>query len=225
MTEEDALWNEYLKGQKYQITEQDGKLGLNFENSVLLEPRYSCVEITNQNVPLSDLWIRKFVVDRYCFVDEWNFPIVYADGKYGLIDGVFNRLVSGLEYDSIVKLTYDHYLCLQSKTYTLKHFIGGQSTVPAAFRGSDKISLPELLNILQAKHPEAYTQLSKTLYFEGNDYISEYWHYHAGICYPEAGYSLYLPIATRKAILSTNFEVTPLELVVLTAQAVEQPAG
>jgi hypothetical protein len=44
--------------------------------------------------------------------------------------------------------------------------------------------------------------------------LSEYWHYHVGICDPEAGLSHYLPIATRKAILSTDFEVTPLELVV-----------
>ncbi len=220
MTEADALkenarWDDYLNGQKYQITNQDGMFGLNFKDSVLLEPRYSYVEITNQNVPLSDPRIREFVVDRYCFVDEWNFPIVHADGKCGLIDGVINQLVFGLEYDSIVKLTYDHYLCWQSGTYTLNQFVGGRSKVSATFRESNKIDLPELLNILQTKHLETYTQLSKTLSFEDNDYISEYWHYYVGISYPEAGLTHYFPIATRKALLSTNFEVTPLELVVL----------
>ena len=81
------------------------------------------------------------------------------------------------------------------------------------FCESNKINLPELLNILQTQHSEAFTQLSKTLCLEGNNYISEFWHYHIGIAYPEAGFSQYLPLAARKAILSTNFEVTPLELV------------
>jgi hypothetical protein len=214
MRKEDALWDEYLNSQKYQITNQDGKFGLNFQNSVLLEPRYSSLEITNHNIPLSDPQIRKFIVDPYYFVDEWNFPIIHADGKCGLIDGVINELVVDLEYDRIVKLTYDHYLCLQSGTYTLNHFVAGRRQVSATFCESNKINLPELINILQTHHPEAFAELSKTLCYDGNSYISEFWHYHLGICYPEFGHTQYFPIAVRKAILSTNFETTPLELVI-----------
>lgn len=211
---EDALWDDYLNGQKYQITNQDGKFGLNFQNFVLLEPRYSFLEITNHNVPLSDPRIRKFIVDPYYFVDEWNFPIIHADGKCGLIDGVINVLVFGLEYDSIVKLTYDHYLCLQSGIYTLNQFVAGRRQVSATFCESNKINLPELMNILQTQHPEALTQLSKTLCHVGNSYISEFWHYQGGVCYPEVGYTQCFPLAARKAILSNNFEITPLELVI-----------
>lgn len=211
---ENALWDDYLNGQKYQITNRDGKLGLNFQKFVLLAPRYSSLEITNHNVPLSDPRIRKFIVDPYYFLDEWNFPIVHADDKCGLIDGVINELVLGLEYDSIVKLTYDHYLCLQSGIYTLNQFVAGRRQVSATFSESNKINLPELINILQTQHSEAFTQLSKTLCCEGNSYISEFWQYYGGVSYPEFGHTQYFPLAARKAILSTNFEITPLELVI-----------
>jgi len=214
MLEEDTLWNEYLNGKKYQITNQDGKFGLSFQNSILLEPRYSYLEITNHNVPLSDPRIKEFVIDIYCLVDEWNFPIIHADGKYGLIDGVIDTVVFGLEYDSIIKLTYDHYLCLKSGTSILYKFVSGASEASAVFPENNTINLPELLNILQTQHPKAFIQLSKTLRFEDNNYISEFWHYHVNIAYPSVGHNAYFPIATRKAILSTNFEVTPLEPVV-----------
>ena len=214
MAEEDTRWGDYLNGKKYKITEQGGKFGLNIRNTVLLEPKYSYVEITNHNVPLSDPRIRKCVVDPYCLVDEWNFPIVHADGKYGLIDGVIDTLVFGLECDRIVKLTYEYYLCSKSGTCTLYKFDAGRPEISAVFPESNKINLPELLNVLQTRHPEARTQLSKTLFVEGDHYISEFWHYHISISYPEVGMVQYVPLATRKAILSTNFEVTPLELVI-----------
>ena len=125
MDREDDLWNDYLNVEKYQITNQHGKFGLKFKDQVLLEPEYSARTVTNDDVPLSSPRIRKYIVDDYFFMEEWNFPIVQADGKYGLVNGERKRFELELIYDRIVKLAYDLYLCLEHDTYTLYKFFGG----------------------------------------------------------------------------------------------------
>jgi len=209
----DALWNDYLDTEKYKITNQNGKLGLNFKDQVLLEPKYSELSVTNHDIPLSDPRVRKYIGDVIFFIEEWNFPIVKTDGKYGLVNGERKKFELELKYNKIIKLTYSHYLCLENDVYTLYEFFDGPPKITAAFRNSGETNLPELLNILKDEQPNAHAQLSKSLYLEGGNYISEFWRYEGGEFHPGGGCWQYFPIATRKAVLSTNFEVTPMELV------------
>jgi len=209
----DALWNDYLDTGKYKITHQNGKLGLNFKDQVLLEPKYSELSVTNHDVPLPDPRIRKYIGDAFLSIEEWNFPIVQADGKYGLVNGERKKFELEIKYDKIIKLTYDHYLCLEHDTYTLYKFFNGPPKITAVFRNSREIDLPELLNILKDENPEAHAQLSENLYWEDGNHISKFWRYEGSEFHPGISYWHYFPVATRKAILSTSFEVTPLELV------------
>ena len=209
----DARWSDYLNTEKYKITNQNGKMGLSFKGQVLLEPKYSEVSVTNHDIPLSDLKIRKCIDDTHFFIEEWNFPIVQADGKYGLVNREREKFELELRYDKIIKLNYKHYLCLELDTYTLYYFFDGPPRITAIFRNSREVNLPELLNILKDEHPEAHAQLSENLYWENGNYISEYWWYEGSEFHPGASFWQYFPVATRKAILSTSFEVTPSELV------------
>ena len=209
----EVRWKNYLNTGIYQIFNQDGKLGLKYKHYVLLEPKYSSLSITNDDIPLSDPRVKKIFLDTYRFMEEWNFPIVHADGKDGLVNGGMRRFELELKYDAIIKLAYNFYLGLEHDTYTLYKFFSGRPRIAAQFCKSEKVDLPALLDILKAEHSKAYAQLSKSLYWKNGHYFSKFWQYQGSTFDPDNTHWGYFTVATRKAIMSTNFEITPLELV------------
>jgi len=146
-------------------------------------------------------------------MEEWNFPIVHADGKDGLVNGDRKRFELELKYDAIIKLAYNFYLALEHDTYTLYKFFSGRPKIAAEFSTNVKVDLQTLLDILKVEHSKAYAQLSKSLSWKNGHYISKFWRYQGGRFDPGNSHWGYFTVATRKAIMSTNFEITPLELV------------
>ncbi len=155
----------------YQIVERESKYGLSYNQIPLLEPIYSSVEVLNEyshEHTLGDFKDNRAVVE----VNEYNFPIVIADGKYGLLNR--NELKLGLDYVRIIKLSFCHYLCQKDSSNFVLYDVSNISEPLAIFTAFGELNLDNLLQILQSEHPKAYTELRKRIHQKGNKYISEY---------------------------------------------------
>ena len=87
-----------------------------------------------------------------------NFPIVIADGKFGLLSGSELRL--GLDYIRIFKLTFCHYLC-QKDDDTFVLYNTNSLLLLATFTTFGILNMHKLLQILQTEHPKAYNRIKK----------------------------------------------------------------
>mgnify|MGYP001183675327 FL=1 len=186
----------------YRIFEENGKLGLARGSIVLLKPVYNSLAITNNDPP--EYSLKDFENDPSVYiVDEWNYPIVTADGKQGLIGS--ERMFLDVKYDRVVKLTYCHYFSQLDTVVSLYLFD------PLRFSSYNQITLPmpreftleSLLNKLAEEHSYLYTKLSEKLHKDGpGRYISDYRCYagdqHTGVFH---GFL----VGVTKYILHDNF--------------------
>ncbi len=187
----------------YQIVEREGKYGLSYNRTPVLEPIYSSVEVINKDS-------HEYTVENYkddpsvVEVGEYNFPIVIADGKYGLLSRSELRL--GLDYTRIIKLTFCHYLCQKDDGILVLYDTRSLLNPLATFTTFGELNLDKLLQILQNEHPKAYTELEKRIHKRGNNYISEYRRYGGT---QVVGSSIYhdFYIATVEVELYDNFHV------------------
>jgi hypothetical protein len=158
----------------YSIFEENGKLGLARGSIVLLNPVYNSLAITNNDPP--EFTLKDFEHDPSIYiVDEWNYPIVTADGKQGLIGS--ERMFLDIKYDRVVKLTYCHYFSQVDTVVSLYFFDA------LRFSSYDQITLimPReftlecLLNKLAEQYTYLYTKLSEKLHKNGpGRYTSDY---------------------------------------------------
>ena len=178
----------------YSIFEENGKLGLARGNIVLLKPVYNSLSITNNDPP--EYTLKDFEDDPSVYiVDEWNYPIVTADGKQGLIGS--ERMFLDVKYDRVVKLTYCHYFYQLDTVVSLFLFdpLRFSSYNQITLTMSREFTLESLLNKLAEEHPYLYKKLSEKLNKDGpGRYISDYRFY--------AGRSIYWCISR---ILSWNY--------------------
>jgi hypothetical protein len=187
----------------YEITEKDGKFGLTYNRIPVLPPIFSSVEVINrdsQEYTLEDYKDDPDVEE----VSEYNFPIVIADGNYGLLHGSEWRLP--LDYQKIIKLSYCHYLGQTSEDtyviYNTEHF----SSPMVTFILAEKPTMQKVMQILEITFPEAFNKIGKNIEKIGNDYISQYRCY--GGCENINSYLHYFLIATIKVIIRDDFSIS-----------------
>ena len=188
----------------YQIVEREGKYGLCYNRIPVLESLHSSVEVINKDS-------HEYTLENYkddssvVKVSEINFPIVIADGKYGLLNGSELRL--GLDYTRIFKLTFCHYLCQKDDDTFVLYNTSSLLNPLATFTAFGILNLDKLLQILQNEHPKAYTELRKRIHKRDNRYISEYRRYGGT---QVDGSSIYhdFYIATVEVELNDDFRIS-----------------
>ncbi|MBI5954112.1 MAG: hypothetical protein HY865_20840 [Chloroflexi bacterium] len=196
------LLGEY-KNCGYKIVELNGKLGLTYNRTPMLEPIYSSVEITND-------YSHEYTLDDYkddpsiIGVGEYNFPIAIADGKYGLL--MQSEVWLGFDYRRIIKLTLCHYLCQREDGVFVLYDMVDRLKPLAIFTLSGELCLEKILQILKADFPAAYAELDKRLHFRDGRYISEYRRY-SGTEYFSHIHDF--DIATVEVVIRDDFSVSP----------------
>ena len=211
---------------KYQISERNGKYGVNFlesytgESIVVLQPTYASVTITNTDMPLSESVIQEYERDESVHsFGEYNCQNILADGKHGLL---FNgKLLSPLEYERIIKLTFCHYLCQKNASWELYHHIGICFELQAPFSMPDELTLSGLLHTLGRiksylpKDSQDTAALEKRLYknpdSDDSRYISEYRHYWGFQQFGSTSHDFI--IFTERVFLHEDFSIVPYDRV------------
>lgn len=197
-------WLENYREEGYRIIEEHGRYGLTHNRIPVLKPVYSSVEVINQDS-------HEYTLDHYqddpsvTDVGEYNFPIVIADGKYGLLHGSEFRL--GLDYARIIKLTFCHYLCQREDGTLVLYDTQHLSEPRVTFTMSADLTLENLLQTLRLDHLRVYTELMDLIHMEGDKYISEYRHY-GGSQETEGRYIHHFAIAAVEAVLTNDFRVS-----------------
>jgi hypothetical protein len=187
----------------YKIIELNGKFGLTYNRAPVLKPIYSSVEITND-------YSREYTLVNYkddptvIDVGEYNFPIVIADGKHGLL--MRSEIWLGLDNPRIIKLTFCHYLCQREDGAFVLYDMEDGSKPLAVFTLSGELRLEKILRTLKVDFPAAYAELGKRLHFRDGRYISEYRRY-SGTEY--SGYVHDFDIATVEVVIRDDFSVSP----------------
>ncbi|MFZ5822490.1 MAG: hypothetical protein ACOYYJ_21575 [Chloroflexota bacterium] len=190
----------------YQVEEQNGKYGLSYHRIPVLAPVYSCVEVINDDS-------KEYSLENYkddpavIEVGEYNFPIVIADGKYGLLLGSELRL--GLDYTRIIKLTFCHYLFQTRDGAFVLYDVDNLMQPLAAFAISGELTLEKLLKTLENGYPAAYAELGKRLRRQGDRYVSEYRRYDGTQAISSSMFHDF-HIATVEVILNSDFSVSPV---------------
>jgi hypothetical protein len=188
----------------YQIVKQEEKYGLSYNRTPVLEPIYSSVEVTNKDS--HEYTLKNYKDDSSIVeVNEYNFPIVIADGKYGLLSR--SELTLGLDYTRIIKLTFCHYLCQKDDSTFVLYDISSLLNPLAAFTTIGEINLSKFLQILQNEHPKAFAELEKRIHKRGNRYISEYRRYD-GIQVVDNNFYHDFYIATVEVELNDEFHIS-----------------
>ncbi|MFZ5909078.1 MAG: hypothetical protein ACOYYU_03580 [Chloroflexota bacterium] len=190
----------------YQVEEQNGKYGLSYHRIPVLEPVYSCVEVIND-------YSKEYSLENYkddpgvIDVGEYNFPIVIADGKYGLLSGSELRL--GLDYTRIIKLTFCHYLFQASDGAFVLYDVDNLRQPLAAFAIPGELTLEKLLQTLENGYPAAYAELGKRLRRQGDRYVSEYRRYDGTEAISSSMFHDF-HVATVEVILDNDFSLSPV---------------
>ena len=196
----------------YQIFEENGKYGLAYRNTILLEPTCSSLVISN-NDP-QEYSLKDYEDDPSVYsIREWNYPIVIADGKYGLVDT--QRMFIEAVYDRIVKLTYNHYFSQQGTSVNLYSFSDFKYSsyrekslaIPGDF------SLEDLLHELARQHPYLYEEIKKKLgEIEPGKYVSDYRYYTGAQYFEEMSYYHGFVLGSTRHIIYNDFHVEPLKI-------------
>jgi hypothetical protein len=196
----------------YEIYKENGKFGLTYGKTILLKPIYKSLAITNNDPP--EYTLKDFEDDPSVYnIREWNYPIVIADGKYGLVDT--ERMFIDAVHDRIVKLTYYHYFSQRDTAVSLYTF----SDFKYSSHGEKCLTMPReftlggLLHELAKQYHYLYEQISKVLYeIEPDKYVSEYRYYTGSQYFEDMSYYHGFVIGATKHIIHNDFRVEPLKL-------------
>lgn len=190
----------------YQINEQDGKYGLSYNRIPVLEPVYSSLEVIND-------YSHEYALENYksdpdvISVGEYNFPIVIADGRYGLLEG--NELRRGFDYTRIIKLTFCHYLFQTQDGAFALYDVDNLMQPLAMFAIPGELTLESLLLTLENGYPAADAKLRKRIRKQENQYISEYRRYGGTQAISSSMFHDF-HIATVEVILGNDFSIAPV---------------
>jgi hypothetical protein len=200
---------ETLTMSAYKIYEENGKFGLTYGNTILLNPIYKSLAITNNDPP--EYTLKDFESDPSVYiVGEWNYPIVIADGKQGLIgsEGIF----LDVKYDRIIKLTHCHYFSQRDTTVTLYTF----GEYDFSLHNETRLTMPReftlasLLSEIFKQYSPLLKKLSEKLHeSEPGKYISDYRCYW-GDQYVGVFHGFLVGIT--QYIIYNDFHVEPLKL-------------
>ena len=190
---------------QYEIIEQDGKYGLAYGQKVVIEPIYNSLELEDDTLPPPP-YERLAREENDPLVDElfeWDCKVVKADGKSGIVKQ--DRLLYGLKYGRIIKLTFMHFLCKESAVWTMFDYHGWLNLC-AMITSQEELTLDLLLKILAEKHPEVSRRLSEYLFKDKQSgrYISEYRRY-TGNQYIGPGFDHPFLISSDKVVMYDDF--------------------
>lgn len=198
-----AKFNEEYEKCGYEFVKQDGKYGLTCNRIPVLPPAYSTIELFNLD---SHEYNQEDYQDEpeVNSVGEYNFTIVMADGKYGLLSGREFRLP--LSFLKIMKLSFRHYLCqTDTDKYALYDSADFQKPL-AELNCSGELTLKKLWQTLENENPAAFSHLGESIQQVNNEYISQYRRY--GGCENIESYFHYFTIATICVVLHNDFSIS-----------------
>jgi hypothetical protein len=198
-----ALYKENITDSGYEIIEQNGFKGLNFNNIPVLPAKYSSIIISNRDALE---YTKKDFADEpeICSVDEVNYTIISVDGNVSLYFGKDIRLTG--DFCRIIKLSYNFYLCQRlPDTFLLYNTLNLKLPV-ARFTVSGGITLSKYLSSLELTDPAVFVRLSETIRKYGNEYISQYRRY---IGCQNLGWDVHdFVIATMEVVLHDDFSIS-----------------
>lgn len=182
----------------------------------ILKPIYNSLTIKNQNHDIDILFKEKTdLLKKYCIrVLEDNCQVIEADGKHGFL--YMGKIVTGLIFNKIIKLSYRHYLCQDQEKYTIYRFnnIGYENTkrnrpficMPMIqFKG--ELDLNSLLGILSQNYPDEYKDVSKLIKpYSENQYLSKFHHYSAFID------DHHFTGAVQRVLITNNFKTSDFDM-------------
>lgn len=177
-------------GLAYQATEY--KMVGSFQKPVnketkILEPDYSSIEIHYKGQNIEELFHdKKQLLDTLNLsVFEDRFVAVSADGKSGLL--CRDQIFTGLIYDRVIKLSYRHYLCITSKSFTIYRLnkIDYEEIYSGTYyikfhdiQYEGQLYLKKLLSLLSERYPKEYDEITALIKPGGKGkFISEYNHF------------------------------------------------
>lgn len=194
-----------------------GEPRLVYKDKVVLDPVYRKLNILNTGRdPAAMFASHQEKIEKYGIRIIEDAPqFIDADGKQGFL--YLGKIVPGLVFDGIIKLSYRHFLCREGERGALYRFcdVGYESTrsnlrfaKTAAFDMPPDFGLADLFDALSDGHPDGDEDVRKLIKQPaGRDhYVSEYDHFSAYID------DIHLTWAVNRVILGSDFNVRPLNL-------------